>query len=189
MYRVVIADDEPLIRMYVGELLENNGYAVVGEAGDGYDAIECCRQEKPDFVILDIKMPVLDGLEAATIINDESLADFIVLLTAYSDKSIAEKAVDADVMSVIVKPVDENSLIPAIEIAINKHQKLQRVETEYAKAKTALADRKYVDKAKGILMTKKGMSEKRAYEYLRKVAMDKGCAIATVAKTIIRGNS
>lgn len=188
MYKVVVADDEPLNRMYIKEILENNGYEVVGDAGDGYDAVNICRKERPDFVILDIKMPVLDGLEAATIINQEKLADFILLLTAYSDKSIADKAVNADVMGFIVKPIDENTLIPAIEIAISKHKKIKKLNSEYDKAKIALEERKYVDKAKGILMEKRAMSEKTAYEYMRKVAMDKGCAIAEIAKTIIQAN-
>ena len=185
MYRVVIAEDEPLIRMYVREILELNGYEVVGEAADGFDAIEVCRSKKPDFAILDIKMPVLDGLEAAAIIHREELASFILLLTAYSDKSIAEKAISADVMGCIIKPVDENTLIPAIQIAISKHKKMKKLAAEYSKAKTALEDRKYVDKAKGILMSKKSMQENEAYEYMRKVAMDKGCTIAQVAKMMI----
>lgn len=188
MYRVVVVDDEPLVRLYVKEILEANDYEVVGEAGDGYDAVEVCREHKPDFVILDIKMPVLDGLEAAAIINKEKSADFIVLLTAFSDKSIAEKAVDADVMGFVVKPVDEDVLIPAIEIAISRYKKIKKLTTEYDKAKIALEDRKYVDRAKGVLMEKRGMKEKDAYEYMRKVAMDKGCAIAEIARTIILAN-
>ncbi|MDR0923272.1 MAG: response regulator [Hungatella sp.] len=188
MYRVVIADDEPLIRMYVKEILESNGYCVVGDAGDGYDAIDLCRKTKPDFAILDVKMPVLDGLEAANVINHEKLADFTLLLTAYRDKSIASKAVSADVMGCIIKPIDEDTLIPAVEIAISKHKKIQKLGSECDKAKNALEERKYVDRAKGILMEKRKMTEKTAYEYMRKVAMDKGCAIANIAKTIIRAN-
>lgn len=188
MYRVVVADDEPLIRMYVKEILELNGYEVIGDAADGFDTINLCRELKPDFVILDIKMPVLDGLEAATVINKEKLADFVLLLTAYSDKSIAEKAVGADVMGCIIKPVDEDVLITAIEIAISKHKKIKKLSQEYDKAKTALEDRKYVDRAKGILMEKRRMTEKSAYEYMRRVAMDKECSIAKVAKTIIQAN-
>ena len=188
MYKVVVADDEPLIRMYTKEILERNGYQVVGDAGDGYDAIDLCRKEKPDFAILDIKMPILDGLEAATVINNENLADFVLLLTAYSDKSIADRAVSADVMGCIIKPVDENTLIPAIEIAISKFKKIKKLSSEFDKAKLALEERKYVDKAKGILMEKRSMNEKSAYAYLRKVAMDKGCTIADIARMIIRVN-
>lgn len=188
MHRVVVADDEPLNRMYIREILELNGYAVVGEASDGFDAIEICRKERPDFIILDIKMPVLDGLEAAAIINREKLAGFVLLLTAYCDKSIADKAVDADVMGCITKPIDEHTLIPAIGIAIGKYKKIQLLNTEYDRAKAALEERKLVDKAKSILMTRRAMTEKSAYEYMRKVAMDKGCTIVEIAKIIMKAN-
>lgn len=188
MHRVAVADDEPLNRMYIREILELNGYEVVGEAGDGFDAIELCRKERPDFIILDIKMPVLDGLEAAAIINREKLAGFVLLLTAYCDKSIADKAVDADVMGCITKPIDEHTLIPAIEIAVSKYKKIQKLNLEYDRARTALEERKLVDRAKAVLMTRQAMTEKTAYEYMRKVAMDKGCTIAEIAKIIMRAN-
>mgnify|MGYP001041791878 CR=1 FL=1 len=113
MYRVVIADDEVLIRMYIREILENNGYEVVGEAEDGLDAIAVCRQKKPDFVIMDINMPVMTGLEATKVINEDKLAGFVIILTAYRDKEIADQAVNTDVMGYIVKPVDEDTLIPS----------------------------------------------------------------------------
>ena len=109
MYRVVIADDEVLIRMYIREILENNGYEVVGEAEDGLDAIAVCRQKKPDFVIMDINMPVMTGLEATKVINEDKLAGFVIILTAYRDKEIADQAVNTDVMGYIVKPVDEDT--------------------------------------------------------------------------------
>ena len=115
MYRVVIADDEVLIRMYIREILENNGYEVVGEAEDGLDAIAVCRQKKPDFVIMDINMPVMTGLEATKVINEDKLAGFVIILTAYRDKEIADQAVNTDVMGYIVKPVDEDTLIPAVK--------------------------------------------------------------------------
>ena len=111
MYRVVIADDEVLIRMNIREILENNGYEVVGEAEDGLDAIAVCRQKKPDFVIMDINMPVMTGLEATKVINEDKLAGFVIILTAYRDKEIADQAVNTDVMGYIVKPVDEDTLI------------------------------------------------------------------------------
>lgn len=117
MYRVVIADDEVLIRMYIREILENNGYEVVGEAEDGLDAIAVCRQKKPDFVIMDINMPVMTGLEATKVINEDKLAGFVIILTAYRDKEIVDQAVNTDVMGYIVKPVDEDTLIPAVKIA------------------------------------------------------------------------
>ena len=186
MYRVVIVDDEVLIRMYIREILESNGYEVVGEAEDGLEAICTCREQKPDFVIMDISMPILNGLEAAKVINEEKLAGFIIVLTAYRDKDIAKKAVDIDVMGYVVKPVDEDALIPAIEIAINKYQQMKKMEKEFGKTKEALDDRKYVDRAKGLLMERRKISEKEAYVYIRKLAMDKGQSMVDISKMLLK---
>ena len=187
MYRVVVVDDEVLIRMYIREILENNGYEVVGEAEDGLDAINVCREQRPDFVIMDISMPVLSGLEAAKVINEEKLAGFIIILTAYRDKDIAKQAVDIDVMGYIVKPVDEDVLIPAIEIALNQCRQIKKMEKEFDKTKEALDDRKYVDRAKGLLMERAAkMTEKEAYVYIRKLAMDKGNSMVEIAKTLLK---
>lgn len=185
MYRAVIADDEPLIKMDIREILELNGYGVAGEASDGFDAVELCRLYRPDFVIMDIRMPLLDGLKAAEIIHKEKIAKCVLLLTAFSDKSIASKASKANVMGYLVKPVDENALIPAIEIALHKYNEMEHINKEYEKTKKALESRVTVDRAKGILMDKRGMSEMAAYHYIRKVAMDKECTIAQVAQMII----
>lgn len=186
MYRVVIVDDEVLIRMYIREILESNGYEVVGEAEDGLEAICTCREQKPDFVIMDISMPILNGLEAAKVINEEKLAGFIIVLTAYRDKDIAKKAVDIDVMGYVVKPVDEDALIPAIEIAMNKYQQMKKMEKEFGKTKEALDDRKYVDRAKGLLMERRKISEKEAYVYIRKLAMDKGQSMVDISKMLLK---
>ena len=129
--RAVIADDEVLIRMYIREILENNGYEVAGEAEDGMDAVTVCREQRPDFVIMDINMPVMTGLEAARVIREESLAGFVVVLTAYRDKEIAEQAVDLDVMGYVVKPVDEDTLIPAVRIAEKKYLQLEELVRTY----------------------------------------------------------
>lgn len=185
MYRAVIADDEPLIKMDIREILELNGYEVVGEASDGFDAVELCRLHNPDFVIMDIRMPLLDGLKAAEIINREKTSKCVLLLTAFSDKSIAKEASKANVMGYLVKPIDENALIPAIEIALHKINELEKINKEYEKTKKALASRVTLDRAKGILMDQRGMSEMAAYHYIRKVAMDKECTIAQVAEMII----
>lgn len=187
MYRVVIADDEVLIRMYIREILESNGYEVVGEAEDGLDAISICREQRPDFVLMDISMPVLGGLEAAKVINEENLAKFLIILTAYRDKKIAKQAVDIGVMGYIVKPVDEAALIPAIEIALNKYSEMCKWKKEADKTREALDDRKYVDRVKGILMEQKNMTEKEAYEYLRKLAMDKSLSMADLSKLLLKG--
>ncbi len=185
MFRIVIADDEPIIKMDVREILELNGYSVVGEASDGVEAIEVCRNTLPDLVLMDIKMPVLDGLKAVEIIHEQKLARCVLMLTAYNEKSMLEQAKNADVMGYLIKPVDENSLIPAIEIALAKQSKIEKMNREFEKTRTALESRKYIDRAKGILMETKKMSELEAYSYMRKVAMDQECTIARIAQTII----
>ena len=186
MYRVVVVDDEVLIRMYIREILERNGYEVVGEAEDGLDAINICREKRPDFVLMDISMPVLSGLEATKVITEEKLAGFTIILTAYRDKEIAKKAVDTDVMGYIVKPVDEDTLLPAIEIALNKWNQIKKMEKEVGKTKEALDDRKFVDRAKGLLMERRKMTEKDAYVYIRKLAMDKGNSMVEISKTLLK---
>jgi response regulator NasT len=185
LYSAVIADDEPVIKMDIREILETNGYNVVGEAKDGFEAVQLCRRHKPDFVIMDIKMPLLNGIKAAETINRENLSSCVLLLTAYSDKSVAAEASKANVMGYLVKPVDENSLIPAIEVALSKSHKLARLSNEFKKTKLALENRKTLDRAKGLLMDSRGMSEMEAYQYLRKVAMDKECTIAQVAEMLV----
>ena len=177
MFRIVIADDEPIIKMDVREILELNGYSV--------EAIEVCRNTLPDLVLMDIKMPVLDGLKAVEIIHEQKLARCVLMLTAYNEKSMLEQAKNADVMGYLIKPVDENSLIPAIEIALAKQSKIEKMNREFEKTRTALESRKYIDRAKGILMETKKMSELEAYNYMRKVAMDQECTIARIAQTII----
>ena len=162
MYRVVIADDEVLIRMYIREILENNGYEVVGEAEDGLDAIAVCRQKKPDFVIMDINMPVMTGLEATKVINEDKLAGFVIILTAYRDKEITDQAVNTDVMGYIVKPVDEDTLIPSVKIAIHNYNQRERLCEEFTRHRKFLDDRKYLDRSKGLVMERKKMSEKRS---------------------------
>ena len=186
MYRVVVVDDEVLIRMYIREILERNGYEVVGEAEDGLDAINICREKRPDFVLMDISMPVLSGLEATKVITEEKLAGFTIILTAYRDREIAKKAVDTDVMGYIVKPVDEDTLLPAIEIALNKWNQIKKMEREVGKTKEALDDRKFVDRAKGLLMERRKMTEKDAYVYIRKLAMDKGNSMVEISKTLLK---
>lgn len=188
MYRAIIADDEPLIKMDIKEILELNGYKVVGEAGDGFDAVELCREHYPDFVIMDVKMPLMDGIKAAEIINRENLSNCVLLLTAHSDKSVATAALKADVMGYLVKPIDEDALIPAIEIALHKCSAYKNLSGEYEKTKQALESRKTLDRAKGILMDTQGMSEMSAYQYIRKVAMDKECTVGKIAEIIVHSS-
>lgn len=185
MYSAVVADDEPVIKMDIKEILETNGYHVAGEAKDGFETVQLCRRYKPDFVIMDIRMPILNGLKAAEIINREKLSGCVILLTAYSDKSMAAEASKADVMGYLVKPIDENALIPAIEVALSKRSKIEKMNSEFEKTKLALESRKMLDRAKGMLMDSRGMSEMEAYQYIRKVAMDKECTIAQVAEMLV----
>lgn len=183
MYRVVVVEDEIIIRMFIKEILEANNYCVVGEAADGLEAIEVCGRTHPDFVLMDIKMPILNGLDAAVVINQEKLAGFVLLLTSMRDKEIAKKAVH--VMGYIMKPIDEDTLIPAIEIAINKYEEIRKIEKERDKIKQSLDGRRIIDRAKGVLMEKNSMNEQQAYEYMRKLSMDKGCTMVSTARNFL----
>lgn len=183
MYKVVVVEDEIIIRMFIKEILEANNYCVVGDAADGFEAIEVCGRTHPDFVLMDIKMPILNGLDAAAVINQEKLAGFVLLLTSMRDKEIAKKAVH--VMGYVMKPVDEDTLIPAIEIAINKYEEIRKIEKERDKIKQSLDGRRIVERAKGVLMEKNSMNEQQAYEYMRKLSMDKGCTMVSTARNFL----
>jgi response regulator NasT len=169
--------------MFIKEILEANNYCVVGEAGDGFEAIEVCRRTHPDFVLMDIKMPILNGLDAAAVINQEELAGFVLLLTSIRDKKNAKKAVHA--MGYVMKPVDEDTLIPAIEIAINKYEKIRNIEKEREKLKHSMDERRIIERAKGVLMEKNSMNEQQAHEYMRKLSMDKGCTMVLTARNFL----
>lgn len=186
MCKVVVADDEVLIRMYIREILENNGFEVVGEAEDGLDAITICKQTHPDFVIMDVNMPVMTGLEAAKVIHEDKLAGFVIILTAYRDREIAEQAIDMDVMGYIVKPVDEDTFMPAVKIALHNYRQRKDMEKEFSRTREALDDRKYLDRAKGMIMDQKQMSEQNAYAYLRRLSMDKGVSMTELAKLLLK---
>lgn len=175
--RIVIADDEPITRMDVAEMLMEAGYDVVGKASDGFDAVEMCKKTKPDLVILDVKMPLLDGLMAAKIISEEELAGAIVLLTAYSGKEFIEKAKSVSVLSYLVKPVTKQALLPSVEIAIHKGKEMLDIKKAHQKTNERLESRIFVDRAKSILMSDSQMSEEEAYNYIRKMSMDKRCTM------------
>lgn len=182
---IVIADDEPITRMDIGEILNEAGYNVVGEASDGFDAVELCRKFKPELVLMDIKMPHLDGLKATKLIIDEKLADAVVLLTAYSGSEFIEEAKAAGVTGYIVKPIEERNLLPEIEIAIAKGQELKRIKEDIISLKEEMQKKKIVDKAKEVLMEKCNITEEAAYKRLRKSSMDKRCTMMEMAETII----
>lgn len=183
--RIVIADDEPITRMDVSEMLMEAGYDVVGKASDGFDAVEMCKKTRPDLVILDVKMPLLDGLMAAKIISEEELAGGILLLTAYSSSEFVEKAKSVGVLSYLVKPITKNALLPSVEIAIHKGKEIRDIKMAHQKTNDRLESRILVDRAKSILMSDKSMDEEDAYNYIRKMSMDKRCTMKEIAKVII----
>lgn len=184
-YTIVIADDEPIARMDIREILEGAGYAVLGEVSDGFDAVEMCRKHKPDLVLMDIKMPLLDGLKASRVIRDEKTAGGILLLTAYSDKEFVGQATDVGVMGYLVKPVKEESLLPMVEVAVAKGAEIARLEGEMQKVRGQLEGRKVVERAKGVLMKTCHLSEEAAYNRLRKLSMDKRCSMKEIAGVIV----
>lgn len=182
---IVIADDEPITRMDLREMLEEVGYNVVGEASDGFDAVELCKKFNPDIVIMDVKMPLLDGIKASNIIINEETAGAVVLLTAYSDKDFIEEAKKAGVMGYLVKPIDEKSLIPTLEIAEYKGMEIKKIKKIAKETKDKLESRKIIEKAKGILMKQYNLCEEDAFQKLRKLSMDKRCAMKDIASIII----
>ena len=185
MRKIIVVDDEPITRMDICEILKEANYDVVAQAGDGFDAIEQSRKHKPDFVIMDVKMPILDGLKAAKVITEEKLSRGIVLLTAYSNKEFIEEAKNIGIIGYIVKPIDEKSFIPNLEIIFNKQEEFEKLEKKYLKTSQKLEDRKKIDIAKSILMKKRGFTENEAYEYIRTLSMNKRCDMGKIADIII----
>jgi AmiR/NasT family two-component response regulator len=183
--KIVIADDEPITRMDLREMLEAAGYNVVGEASDGFDAVSLCRKHSPDLVLMDIKMPLLDGLNAAKIIQNENLASGIVLLTAYSGKEFVEKATKVGAIGYIVKPIDEKSLIPSLEVAIAKSAEIKKIKIDIEKASSKLEERKIIEKAKGLLMQKEKFTEQDAYDHIRTLSMNKRCSMGDIARAVV----
>lgn len=183
--KIVIADDEPITRMDIREMLEEAGYNVVGEASDGFDAIEICRKFSPNIVIMDIKMPLLDGINASKIIIQEGLADGIILLSAYSDTNFVEKAKEAGVIGYLVKPLDNKSLIPAVEVAISRAKEIKEIKTNMINVQKKLEARKVIEKAKGILMVEHGITEQEAFSMIRNLSMKKRVTMEDISEIII----
>ncbi|MCR5439950.1 response regulator receiver and ANTAR domain protein [Selenomonas sp. WCT3] len=183
--RLVIADNESIIRLDLREMLEDAGHEVVGEAINGRKAVELTRMHQPDLVIMDIKMPEMDGITAARKISEEKLAP-VLLLTAFSQSDIVEKAKDSGVLGYLVKPVKESNLFPAMEIALSRWEEMQGMEAELGKLKDSLETRKTVDRAKGILMAAHRLSEQEAYRRIQRYAMTKRLSIKEVAEAIVR---
>ncbi|OFI49914.1 Fis family transcriptional regulator [Floricoccus tropicus] len=183
--RIVIVDDEPLTRMDIRGLLEDENYEVVGEASDGISAIEICRKQLPDLVIMDIKMPILDGLKASKKIMTDKLAKAVVIMSAHSDRHYIEQAKKYGVGGFVVKPVDEKSFIPTIEVSMANGQVNQELKSEVNKLAKKLSDRKIIEKAKGIIMEENSLSEEEAYQRLRSISMDKRCSMIDIAEMIV----
>ena len=187
--RVVIADDDVITRLDIREALEFQGYEVVGEAADGIDAVELCADLKPYVVLLDVKMPVMDGLTAAKIIGGAGNDIAIIMLTAYNDKQFVDKAGEFGALGYLVKPVDEKSLTPTIEIAVKRLKEFRELKKTVEGQEKKLEERKIIEKAKGILIQNNSISEDEAYKYLRTISMNKRKTIVEVAKIIIETES
>ena len=182
--RVLIAEDEALIRLDLAEMLVEEGYDVVGEAGDGETAVRLVEELKPDLVILDIKMPIMDGLAAAEKIAGARLAP-VVILTAFSQRDLVERARAAGAMAYLVKPFQKSDLVPAIEIALSRFSEVSALESEVVELTERLETRKAVERAKGALMTQYGMTEPQAFKWIQRTAMDHRMTMREVADRIL----
>jgi two-component system, response regulator PdtaR len=184
--RVVIAEDEAIIRLDLRETLEEEGYEVVGESGRGDHALELVRELKPDIAILDIKMPHMDGLEAARIITQERICG-VLMLTAFSQREVVEDARDAGALAYLVKPYQKSDLIPAIEVAIGRFRELQHLSGEVDALGEQLETRKLIDRAKGLLMDEAGLKEGEAFTFIQRTAMSERTKMRDIAERIIAG--
>jgi len=182
--RVIVADDESVICMDLKEMLNNLGYLVVGETGDGRSAVNLARELRPDVVLMDVKMPDMDGIEAAKILTEEHIAP-VVLLTAFSQKDLVERAKQAGVVGYLVKPIQEADLAPAIEIALARFGEFRELEKEVDNLQDQLETRKLVDRAKGILMDSQGLTEAAAFRRIQKMSMNTRKSMKEIAQAII----
>jgi AmiR/NasT family two-component response regulator len=184
--KVLVVEDEALIRMDLAEMLTEEGYVVAGEAGDGEQALELARRLHPDLVIMDIKMPKMDGITAATNIVEERIAP-VVMLTAFSQRELIEQARDAGAMAYMVKPFARHELVPAIELAVSRFAEKRALEDEVATLSERLETRKVVDRAKGLLMTRQQMTEPEAFRWIQRTAMDRRTTMKAVAEAVVEG--
>jgi AmiR/NasT family two-component response regulator len=182
--RIVVADDESIIRMDLREMLVGLGYLVVGEAGDGVTAVNVAREVRPDLVIMDIKMPEMDGIEAASVLTEERIAP-VLLLTAFSQQELVRRAGEAGVVGYLVKPFGETDLAPAVEIAIARFKEFRTLEKEANDLRDTLETRKRVERAKGVLMQTQGLSEAEAFRRIQKLSMNSRKSMREVADAIL----
>jgi response regulator NasT len=182
--RVLIAEDEALIRLDLAEMLREEGYQVVGEAGDGQEAVELAESLKPDLVIMDVKMPRRDGIDAAAEIAAKRIAP-VVVLTAFSQRDLVEKARDAGAMAYLVKPFSISDLVPAIELALSRFTEITQLEREVADLGERLETRKLIERAKGLLQAAHGMTEPEAFTWMQRAAMDRRTTMKRVAEVVL----
>ena len=186
--RVLIAEDEALIRLDLREMLEEEGFAVVGEAADGEQAVEMAVDLNPDLVICDVKMPKMDGITAAAQIADKRIAP-VVILTAFSQRDLIERARDAGAMAYLVKPFQKRDLLPAIEMATSRFAEIKALESEVTDLRDRLEARKLIERAKGVLMTEHRMTEPEAFRWIQRAAMDNRTSMRAVAELVLSGGA
>ena len=182
--RVIVAEDESLIRIDIVEMLRDHGFEVVGEAADGEKAVALAEELRPDIVVMDVKMPLLDGISAAEILTKRHIAP-VVLLTAFSQRELVERAAEAGALAYVVKPFTPNDLIPAIDIALTRYQQITALEDEITDLAERLETRKVLDRAKGILNDTMGLTEPEAFRWIQKASMDRRLSMREVAQTVI----
>ena len=182
---VVIAEDEALIRLDLKEMLEEEGYLVAGEVGDGASAVDLAQRLRPDLVIMDVKMPGLDGISAAEQISAERLAP-VVILTAFSQRDLVKRASDAGAMAYLIKPFTRADLVPAIEIAVSRFQEITALDSEVAGLRDRLEVRKLLDRAKGLLQAGRGITEAEAFRWIQKSSMDRRMTMRAVAEEVLQ---
>ena len=183
---ILIADDEPITRMDLRELLQESGYNVVAEAGDGFDAVEACKKHHPDLVLMDIKMPYLDGLSASRLIIEENLADAVVLLTAYGEKEFVEEAKAIGISGYLVKPINAKSLIPTIELLFKHIHEIKKLRRDINEISERFENRTIIEKAKGRVMEELSMTEGEAYRYIKNLSLCKSTSMRHVADLILQ---
>lgn len=183
---ILIADDEPITRMDLRELLQESGYNVVAEAGDGFDAVEACKKHHPDLVLMDIKMPFLDGLSASRLIIEENLADAVVLLTAYGEKEFVEEAKAIGISGYLVKPINVKSLIPTIELLFKHIHEIKKLRRDINEISERFENRTIIEKAKGRVMEELSMTEEEAYRYIKNLSLCKSISMRHVADLILQ---
>ncbi len=182
---VVVAEDEALIRLDIVEILKDQGFKVLAETDNGKTAVELAEEHRPDLVLMDVNMPIMDGIEAAEKINEQQLAP-VVLLTAFSQKELVDRATEAGAMAYVVKPFTPNDLIPAIEVAMSRYEQIRQLQKEVKTIKDQFETRKLVDRAKSLLMTKMGLSEPEAFRWIQKTSMDRRLSMREVSETIVK---